>query len=193
MSDKRKCKSIKELKRQFHPEYNPLMEGTVVATKEKRVATGMRRELVDPVTGEVSAIAATHRVKELDEAEFVKVFAEGVRAMYDLSKTGVRVFQAILEEYQKTKMTNGFADTLYLSWFNSGLNGFDVGMSQRTFNRGLAELIENKFLAPRSPEAYWVNPALFFKGDRVAFVKEYRIKRKRKDDGDTHLQQDLLV
>jgi len=32
------------------------------------------------------------------------------------------------------------------------------------------------FLAPRSPNLFWVNPSLFFKGDRVMFIKEYRRK-----------------
>ena len=185
-----KPKSIREIKRQFNRDFNPLVEGTLVVTKEKKVATGMRRELLDPVTGEVSAVTSVHRVKELDDAEFVKVFSDGVRAMYDLSRTGARVFQAILDVYQKTKMNGGYADVIYLPWFNGGIDGLDVGMSQRTFNRGLAELIENKFLSPRSPESYWVNPALFFKGDRVMFMKEYRIKKH--DDGDAHLQQDLI-
>jgi hypothetical protein len=177
-------RSIRSIKRDYHPEGNPLLEGTVVTTREKRISTGMRKELVDPVTGEVSAITALHRVKELDDAHFVKVFSEGVKAMYDLSRTGTRVFQAILDEYQKTKMNGGYADTIYLPWFNEGIDGQNVGMSKRTFNRGLAELIENKFLAPRSPEAYWVNPSLFFKGDRVAFIREYRRKPKRMN-GDT--------
>jgi hypothetical protein len=170
-------RSIKEIKRDFHPDYNPLLEGVTVSTKEKRISTGMKKELIDPSTGEVSAVAMTHRIKELDEAQFVKVFSEGVKAMYGLTRTGARVFQAILDVYQTTKMNGGYADTLYLPWFNDGIDGRDVGMSKRTFNRGLAELIGNKFLAPRSPEAYWVNPALFFKGDRVAFVREYRIKK----------------
>lgn len=172
--------SIKQIKRNYHPEFNPLLEGSVINTKEKRIASGMRKELVDPITGEVSFISAVHKIKEMDEAEFVKVFSEGVKAMYGLSRTGTRVFQSILDVYQETKMNGGYADTLYLSWFNNGLNGKDIGMSNRTFNRGLAELIENKFLAPRSPESYWVNPALFFKGDRVAFIKEYRLKDKKK-------------
>ena len=47
-------------------------------------------------------------------------------------------------------------------------------MSEFTFRRGLKELLEKEFLRPRQPGVYWVNPALFFKGDRVAFVKEYR-------------------
>lgn len=182
-------KTVKDIKRNYSPDFNPLVEGTVISTKEKRIATGMRKELVDPVTGEVSAIATTHRVKELDEAEFVKVFAEGVKAMYGLKRTGARVFQVILEAYQSTSMSGGFADTLYLPWFNDGISGKDVGMSQRTFNRGLAELIENQFLAPRGPDAYWVNPALFFKGDRVAFIKEYRIKKRRPDEE----QQELFI
>jgi len=42
------------------------------------------------------------------------------------------------------------------------------------FQTGLNELLAKGFLAPRSPNLFWVNPALFFKGDRVAFVREYR-------------------
>jgi hypothetical protein len=182
--------TLKQLNRMVSPNSNPLLEGTVVATKEKRIAAGMRKELIDPVTGEVSALSQLHRVKEIDREEFVKVFSEGVKAMYGLTRTGMRVFQAVLDEYQGTKMQGGYADTIYLAWFGDGICGRDVGMSEVTFHRGLKELILNDFLAPRGPSMYWVNPALFFKGDRVAFVKEYRIKRR---DGDAHLQQDLDI
>ena len=179
--------SLKELNRQLSPHQNPLLDGTLVETKERRVAAGLRKELVDPITGEVSAVSQVHRVKEMDKEEFVKVFAEGVKAMYGLKRTGMRVFQAVLDEYQNTKMTGGYADTLYLNWFNDGLCGKDIGMSETTFHRGLKELILNDFLAPRGPSMYWVNPALFFKGDRVAFVREYRLRR----EGDAHKQQPL--
>jgi len=47
-------------------------------------------------------------------------------------------------------------------------------MSDRTFHAGLKELIAKEFLKPKLPNQYWVNPALFFKGDRVAFMREYR-------------------
>ena len=55
--------------------------------------------------------------------------------------------------------------------------GRSIGMSEATFHRGFKELLLNRFLAPRSANLYWVNAALFFKGDRVAFVKEYRRKK----------------
>jgi len=183
--------SLRELKGDISPNVNPLLGDTVITSKERRVAAGLRNELVDPNTGEVQAVSSIHRVKQVDDAEFVKVFAEGVRAMYGLTKTGMRVFQAILEEYQETKMHGGFVDAIYLHWFDDGLCGRKVGMSEKTFSRGLKELMINKFIAPKSQNLYWVNPALFFKGDRVAFIREYRKKQPRLE-GDSHLQKDAF-
>ena len=180
MTEERSKKTLKQLNREFNPDCNPLVEGTLIQSKGRYVSTGVRSELVNPDTGEVQAISAIHRIKYVDDAEFVKVFAEGVKAMYGLSRTAIRVFQAVLTEYQESKMYGGFADSVYLSWFDNGLSGRDVGMSEVTFHRGLKELLLNDFIAPKTPNVYWVNPALFFKGDRVAFIKEYRLKDKKK-------------
>ena len=168
--------TLKELNRKASPNKNPLLDGAMISSKERRISAGLRSSLIDPDTGEVQAISSIHRVKQVDDAEFVKVFSEGVKAMYGLTRTGMRVFQAILEEYQGTKMNGGFADSIYINWFDGGLCGRDLGFSERTFHTGLKELLLNKFLAPRSSNLYWVNPALFFKGDRVALIREYRRK-----------------
>lgn len=176
MEKSKKDMTLRELNRQFSPDRNPLLEPTLVQTKRRYVRSGKSKDLVDPLTGDVSAISTIHTVEERDDAEFVKVFAAGVQAMYGLSKTGLRVFQAILDEYQSTRMAGGFADSIYLHWFDSGLNGRALDMSEATFHRGFKELLINSFLAPRSANLYWVNPALFFKGDRVAFIREYRRK-----------------
>ena len=122
-----------------------------------------------------------HTVEEKDDAQFVKVFADGVKAAYGLTRSGARVFQAVLDQYQRTPMNGGYADSVDLFWFDSGLCGCDIGMSEPTFNRGLRELIYRQFLYPRSPSSYWVNPALFFKGSRVAFIREYR-RRTAQDE-----------
>ena len=50
-------------------------------------------------------------------------------------------------------------------------------MSEYTFKRGLRELLDKGFLYPKTPSSFWVNPALFFKGDRVLFIKEYRRRK----------------
>ncbi|WP_267129127.1 hypothetical protein, partial [Pseudomonas helleri] len=76
-------------------------------------------------------------------------------------------------------MRQGFAESLELAWFNDGLSGRSVDMSEKTFQRGLKELLAKQFLAPRSPSTFWVNPALFFKGDREKVMNEYRGKSTR--------------
>ncbi len=168
-------------KLQYSPMVNPLISPQEITVKRRRVSTGVSRDLVDAQTGEITHAAAIHTIEEKDDAEFVKVFAAGVQAIYELSRTGARVFQAILDVYQAEPMAGGFADSVYLSWFNNGLAGRDLEMSEKTFQRGLKELLAKGFLAPRSENLFWVNPTLFFKGDRVAFIREYRRRSVRND------------
>ena len=82
----------------------------------------------------------------------------------------------VLREYEKTPMTGGYADSVELYWFGSGINGQSIGISETTWNRGLRELLDKRFLWPKTSSSYWTNPALFFKGNRVIFIKEYRRK-----------------
>lgn len=159
------------------PLVNPLLEPTTVTMKRRFVSTGRGQDLLDPTTGVISGTSIIKVVEERDDAEFVKVFAEGVKASFGLSRTGARVFQAVLDAYQREAMTGGFADSVRLYWFGDGLDGRAIDMSEKTFQRGLKELLQKKFLAARTQELFWVNPGLFFKGDRVAFVKEYRRRK----------------
>lgn len=46
--------------------------------------------------------------------------------------------------------------------------------------RGLRELLDKSFLYPKDSASFWVNPSLFFKGDRVLFIKEYRRRKPKK-------------
>lgn len=165
---------------QFTPDANPLIEPSDVALSKKRVRSGLEsKTLVDAVTGEVTATSVIHQIEEKDDEHFVKIFSAGIAAAYELKAAGKRVFQAVLHEYEQSPMSRGYVDVVYLAWFDGGLSGRDIGMSEYTFNRGLRELLDKEFLAPRSPNQFWVNPALFFKGDRAVFVKEYRRKARK--------------
>lgn len=170
--DARKGPHLRSL--QFSPDLNPLLEPHTVGVRRRQVRAGRGRDLVDPATGEIEAVAAVHTIETVDDSQFVKVFADGVKAAFGLSRTASRVFQVVLDEYQRTPMTGGYAESIYLAWFGNGLSGRDIGMTDRTFQTGLKELLAKGFIAPRSPAMYWVNPGLFFKGDRVAFIREYR-------------------
>lgn len=175
-------KSLKTLRHELmSPNINPLIEVLEFRSKRRYVKAGRSEELINPATGEVRGISAIHQVEEKDDAEFVKVFAAGVAASYELSRTAQKVFQVILDQYQRTPMSKGYADAIDLYWFDGGIDGRDVGMSERTFQRGLRELLDKRFIHPKTSSSYWTNPALFFKGDRVLFIKEYRRKRSSQD------------
>jgi hypothetical protein len=160
----------------YSPLANPLMEPQKLKTKHRLVRSGRGEDIINATTGEIVGVATIHQIEERDDAEFVKVFAAGVAASYELTKTAQRVFQVVLDQYQRTPMNHGYADAVNLFWFGNGIEGRDVGMSEYTFKRGLRELLDKHFLHPKDPASFWVNPALFFKGDRVMFVKEYRRK-----------------
>ena len=169
-------------KLQYSPTVNPLMEPQQLKTKRRLVKSGRSEDLVNPATGEITGVAAIHQIEERDDAEFVKVFAAGVAAGYELTKTAQRVFQVVLDQYQRTPMSRGYADAVNLFWFGDGIEGRDVGMSEYTFKRGLRELLDKGFLYPKDSASFWTNPALFFKGDRVLFIKEYRRRKPTEQD-----------
>jgi hypothetical protein len=135
----------------YSPTVNPLIETAEVRVRRRLVSTGIRRDLVDAQTGEITGASVIRTVEEKDDAEFVKVFAAGVSAMYELTKTAARVFQRVLDQYQREPMVNGYADSIQLTWFGDGLNGEAVDMSEATFNRGMRELLAKGFIAPRTP------------------------------------------
>ena len=87
------------------PTENPLLEPQQVRTKRRLVKSGRSEDLVNSATGEITGVAAIHQIEERDDAGFVKVFGAGVAAAYELGKTAQRVFQVVLDQYQRTPMS----------------------------------------------------------------------------------------
>lgn len=165
----------------YSPNVNPLVEPESVQVKKKWVRAGSVRNLLNE-DGNVEAVTAIHQIEEVDNAQFVKIFAAGARAMFDLSMSATRVFQVVVAMYEKEPMRGGFSECVYLSWVGGGPGGTPVpGMSESVWNRGMRELVDRRFLSARLPGIFWVNPALLCKGDRVLLVKEYRRKKQSAD------------
>ena len=149
-----------------------------VNTKTKRI-TNKRGDmmLVKSGTGEIqSSIAGFWESKEIDSTSFIKLFVSGVRALAELTSAGSRVFEVLYLDMQN----NIGRDQAYLSYTGLPKN---LTMGRSTFSRGLSELIDKKFIAPQPKVGwYWINPDYVFNGDRLAFVKEYRIKGSKNVD-----------
>src|SRR5262249_3648931 len=83
-----------------------------------------------------------------------------------LSKGGLAVFEIVYNQIRD----NPGQDTVQMSAITSGLE-------ERTYQRGIRELLKKEFLF-RSPYdgVFFVNIRFMFNGDRLAFVKAYRVK-----------------
>jgi hypothetical protein len=151
---------------------NPFWEPHEVKVGKKRV-TISGGLLTNKDTGESMHHAGIHRVEFVDESKFVKIFTQNIKVFFDLSFGSQKVLQCLLSTLQK----NPNADGIHLPWFTveDYSKSHSLKISRTTFHRALREMIEKGFIAESEYlNFYWINPNLFFNGDRMVFISEYR-------------------
>lgn len=151
---------------------NPFMRGGEVEIhgRKKRYQIASRQDLVtDPKTGMVKAGVEHTIVRIVDDASFVKVFADGISGMYDLNASGAKVFRYLFDQVQR----HPNIDRLYLYFMDAVEEPWSI--SKPVFYRGMSELLEKGFIAASvNPNIYFLNPGMIWNGDRFRFVQEYR-------------------
>ena len=144
-----------------------------MATRNKRIHVpgGKASVIVDPSTGELKGFGGMGFwwEEEVDTSRFVKLFLDGIKQAAALSKTGMQVFELVYHQ-MRAKPGN---DEIKLNAYVAR----DYGMSDRSYQRGVRELLAKEFLY-RSPSdgVFFVNIRFMFNGDRLAFVKSYHLK-----------------
>lgn len=173
-------KSARGVLAQQKHEKSPFLDKLEISTKGRKVTVARGSSLVDLETGEVSGITEIAQVVQVDDEAFIKLFTKDLAVWFDLSRAGLRVFGALLTTVQTLAIG---VDIVFFDVRSESLAAFKI--SKTTFYRGLDELIEKGFIA-RHLSAGWffINPAIFFNGDRARFVKEYRRKSKIKTEAE---------
>lgn len=141
-------------------------------TGVKKIAnkTGDKFLIISEQTGELIAPAGFHEIVEVDKTQFVKLYINGVKAFQGLKAAGVKVFELI---YMAVQNLPG-SDTIYLHFME--IDQRITQISRATFNRGMNELLEKDFIAESEiPGKYFLNIDYLFNGNRLAFIKEFRI------------------
>ncbi len=149
----------------------PSPNGLPTRSKRFHVPGGKASVIVDNTTGELKGIGGMGFwwEEEVDSSRFVKLFLDGIKQAADLSKTGMQVFELV---YHQMRAHPG-SDKIELNQYVAS----DHGISDRTYQRGVRELLEKEFLY-RSPSdgVFFVNIRFMFNGDRLAFVRSYHLK-----------------
>lgn len=150
---------------------NPSVPSADEIRKPKRTRLGndVKGLVVDNGSGEVLGHggAMVYEWEEVDKERFVKLYLAGLKQASGLSKAGLAVFEMVYNQLQ----SKPGQDTITLSILTSG-------MKKTAYYNGLRELLEKDFLF-RSPYdgTFFVNIRFMFNGDRLAFVKGYRLKK----------------
>lgn len=157
---------------------NPFFEGALSATRTRvrkvPEKNGEKMMVLNTGTGELMGPAGFWHAEEVDRTQFVKLYINGVKAFKELTASGTKVFEFLYLEMQ-SKMGK---DTVHLSF--QMVNQDTHPISEATFYRGMRELINKQFIAESNIQGkYFVNPDYLWNGDRLAFVREYKVKREK--------------
>lgn len=170
MSDKKEAMSRRGLPRYSeNPSIVSAASNSKTGTKRLTNKAGDRFMVVSE-HGEVMAPVGFHQVVPVDKTQFVKLYVNGVKAFQGLSAAGTKVFELI---YSIVQGSPG-ADRFYLHFMS--VEEHNLTISYRTFHRGLGELLKKEFVfESMTPNLYFLNVDYLFNGNRMAFIKEYRL------------------
>jgi hypothetical protein len=151
----------------------PKPGGIPTRMKPVKIANGNRAMIIGKDTGELlgEAHAAFIEMQAVDQSQFVKIYLEGIRNTAKLTKAGLQVFEIVYNQMRENPQTDKIELNSYLA------KKFGMEMSERTFQRGMRELLENQFLY-RSPstDVYFVNIMYMFNGNRITLAKSYYLR-----------------
>jgi|DEB19_MinimDraft_2_1074335.scaffolds.fasta_scaffold02221_1 hypothetical protein len=139
-----------------------------------------RNAIVDTATGEYTP-ATLQIVKQIkaDKEKFVKLYTTHLRVFFELTANSNKLLQYILHKVQTEAQGK---DTIYLGFEDADefYTSHNLKIGRSTFFKGMKELIEKGFLAKSNlPNIYFINPKLFFNGDRVEFITKFENTTKQ--------------
>lgn len=160
-----------------HQQYkiNPFINGnSILPIKRKNTVIGSKDHiLINDKTGEVGGTVAIKRVEEVDNETFIKIYIGQIRDLFSLKQNAMKVLSYIITitPINKDKIIFDIDECKAFTGYSS----------TTTITDGLSILVENGIVA-RSEKSivYYINPNIFFNGDRLILVNEYRRKTPAK-------------
>lgn len=161
-------------------EENPFLKQAVeevqknVVKKYKTAGSTDRRAILqayDPNTGEVLGHTQFIKQIEVDEEKFAKVYLSNFSSFFDLQPSAIKVFGYILNQLLPNKDYFYFnrEDCMKYTGYKSDTSVF----------KGLAMLLKSEIIARgKTDYIYFINPLIFFNGNRISFTETYVKKQK---------------
>lgn len=174
--DLTKVKALRDFP--IHMENPFLKDLRIPITPKAHMFVTHNKAIVSLSTGEVdNDVIITGKRKYVDAEDFVKIYTKELKALFDLSRATQKILSHML-----TKV--GFDDKII---FNVPEYQQELGYSKPTIFKSLKELLVKDFLSRHVGPIYWINPKLFYKGDRLVIMREYNKARESKIENKNQL------
>ncbi len=160
---------------------NPFMGNGIAYSfpvRQKKIMIKGGKAIVDRETGEEESSAEITQIKWVDGEQFIKLFTQNLKIFFDLKPTTFKILQVLLSQLQS--VINSDIILLNITVVEDYFIQTKIKkISKASFHNCIKELIDKHFIAQSHLGAgmYFINPHLFFNGDRVKFTTEIR-KRK---------------
>lgn len=138
---------------------------TASKTGEKAILTAIDEH------GQVLGHTQFIRQIEVDEQQFAKLYLSNFSAFFDLNQAAIKVFGYILNNLIPNK------DFFYFN--REDCMNYTGYKSDSSIFKGLAMLLKSEIIARgKTDYIYFINPLIFFNGNRISFTKTYVKKQK---------------
>ena len=160
---------------------NPFLKEAVeqiqqnIVKKYKNSSGSSRNAILQAVNAEGELVGHTSFIQqiEVDEQQFTKIYLSQFSAFFELNSQSIKVFGYIMTKLMPKQdfFIFDLEECLEYTGYKSG---------QSVYN-GLSGLIGSSIIARGKKDyLYFINPMVFFNGDRVTFAKTYVKKQKGK-------------
>lgn len=168
---------------------NPFLKEAVeqiqqnIVKKYKNSSGSSRNAILQAVNAEGELVGHTSFIQqiEVDEQQFTKLYLSQFSSFFKLNSQGIRVFGYVMTKLVP-KQDYFFFD------LEEALKYTGYKSAQSIYN-GLSCLISSNIIARGKKDyIYFINPMMFFNGDRVSFTKTYvKAKKNLIDPNQTNL------
>lgn len=149
---------------------NPYLKELVVPKGNKTLVVGGGKDwaFVEQQTGEVKGVYLATRTR-VDKEEFVKLYRSHITSLFNLSPSGIKVFGYVMSALRisEDRVVFNVADCQKFTGYKS----------RKPVYIGLSELLDNNFIArTENTYMYFINPSIFFNGNRFTVIKEFHVE-----------------
>ena len=152
----------------YHTE-NPFMKSVIIEMDSNTQITAAGDSSGQRINKNDAIIWKNKLIK--DKRKFIKLYPNGIKEFFGLGRSEMDLIKYIMHRIRKNQDKVAFTYRLIKE-------DTDIA-TDRTVSKALVGLINKGIIARAEADGiYYINPNIFFNGDRVAFVKSYIMEKQ---------------